>query len=126
MGNIVKLRMDEPVRLDQDQLELLVLQMGPHGADRLVSNAMEELAVLLARAERHHLDGSVDALRDAIKALVAIAQKVGMTTLARVARDVLYLTAGQDSAAYCAALARLMRIGESSLVAVWDLQDMRI
>lgn len=126
MGNIIELRPDEPVRLDQDQLEMLVLQMGPQGADQMVSHAMEELAVLLARAERHHREGAVDRLREAVRALVAIAQKVGMTTLARVGRDVLYLAAGRDSAAYCAVLARLLRIGESSLVAVWDLQDMRV
>jgi len=122
----VHLRLEEPVRLDQDQLEILVLQVGPQGADQLVGHAMEELAVLMARLERHHLDGAFDEVRAGVKALVSIAQKIGMTTLARVGRDVLYLIEGHDSAAYCAALARLVRIGESSLVAVWDLQDVTV
>ena len=126
MGNIMHLRLEEPVRLDQDQLEILVLQVGPQGADQLVSHAMEELAVLMARLERHHLDGAFDEVQTGVKALVSIAQKIGMTTLARVGRDVLYLLEGHDSTAYCAALARLVRIGESSLVAVWDLQDMTV
>ena len=126
MGNIVQLRLEEPVRLDQDQLEMLVLQMGPQGADQMVSHAMEELAVMMARLERHHRNGDLHKVQEGVKGLVAIAQKVGMTTLARVGRDVLFLMDGHDSAAYAAALARLVRIGESSLVAVWDLQDMRI
>ena len=126
MGNIVHLRLEEPVRLDRDQLEILVLQMGPQGADQLVNHAMEELAILMARLERHHQDGTLEEVQTGVKALVAIAQKIGMTTLARVGRDVLTLITGHDSNAYCAALARLVQIGESSLVAVWDLQDMRI
>ena len=126
VGDIVKLRPDEPVRLDRDQLEFLVLQMGPMGADQVVSQAMEELAVLLARIERQQRDGALDALQEGVRALVRIAQKVGMTTLARVGRDVLCLLGGHDSAAYGAVLARLLRVGEGSLVAVWDLQDMRI
>jgi len=126
VGNIVQLRLEEPVRLDQDQLEILVLQMGPQGADLLVSHAMEELAVILARLTRHHNDNALNEVRDEVKALLSIAQRVGMTTLARVGRDVIELLDSHDGAAYCAAMARLVRIGESSLVAVWDLQDMRI
>ena len=122
----MNLRLQEPVRLDQDQLEMLVLQMGPQGADQLVNHAMEELAVLMARLERHHGDGALEEVASGVSALIDIAQKVGMTALARVGRDVLSLLNSHDGAAYCATLARLVRIGESSLVAVWDLQDMRI
>jgi len=63
---------------------------------------------------------------EGVKNIVAIAQQIGMTTLARVGRDVISLIPGFDSAAYCAALARLVRIGEGSLVAVWDLQNMSV
>ena len=47
-----------------------------------------------------------------------------MTTLARVARDVLRPAPSHDAAALGATLARLVRIGERSLMAVWDLQDL--
>lgn len=49
-----------------------------------------------------------------------------MTTLARVARDVAELCQADDSAALSAAMARLTRVGERSLIAVWDLQDMSL
>lgn len=126
VSEIVHLRLEEQVRLDRDQLEVLFLQLGAAGSDQLVSHAMEELAVLLSRIETRHRKGEVDDVRKSVKGLVAIAQQVGMTTLARVGRDVLDLTAGHDGAAYCATIARMVRIGESSLVAVWDLQDMSI
>ncbi len=126
VNNTYRLEHKETVRLDHDQLELLVMQLGPVGADQLVSHAMEELAIAIARVERHHRDGALDHVASSVHAMVAIANQVGMTTLARVGRDVLSLIGSSDGTAYCAALARLIRIGEQSLVAVWDLQDMRI
>lgn len=112
--------------LDRDQLEVLLIQLGPAGADQVVSHAMEELATLLARLERQHREGELEAVGESVKGLVAIARQVGMTTLARIGRDVLTLLNGQDSAAYCATVARLVRVGESSLVAVWDLQGISV
>ena len=44
-----------------------------------------------------------------------------MTLLARVGRDVLALSDRPDATALAATMARLERIGEISLVAVWDL-----
>ncbi len=124
--NVLVMKPEEPVRLDRDQLEILVMQMGPVGADHLVSHAMEELAVLLARMERQFRAGALEELRPGAKALVAIAQQVGMTALARVGRDLLGLIDSRDSAAFAAVAARLVRIGERSLLAVWDLQDIRV
>lgn len=125
MDNVLQLNPEEPVRLDRDQLEVLVTQMGPVGADHLVSHAMEELAVLLARLNRLQRAGAYPEMHAAAKALVAIAQQVGMTKLARVGRDLLYVLGLGDGLALSAVMARLGRIGESSLMAVWDLQDMR-
>jgi hypothetical protein len=124
--NVIELRLDEIIRLDRDQLEVLYAQLGPAGADNLVAHAMEELAVELARLEKRHKAGQIEEVRKGARSLIAIAQQTGMTSLARVARDVLDLTGSNDSAAYAAATARLLRIGERSLVAVWDLQDISI
>lgn len=126
MNNIVHLRIEEQVRLDRDQLEVLFLQLGASGADEMVAEAMEEMAILLATVERRHREGKLDDVETGVRGLVNISQQVGMTTMARVGRDVLLLIPGYDSAAYCAALARMVRIGESSLVAVWDLQGLSI
>jgi len=120
---IVQLTLEENVRLDRDQLEVLYVQLGPAGADKLVSHALEELAVALARVQKNHTAGRVDEVRVGVKSMITISQQIGMTTLARVARDVMDLLDGEDGAAYCASVARLGRIGESSLMAVWDLQD---
>ncbi|MCB1338182.1 MAG: hypothetical protein KDK10_12270, partial [Maritimibacter sp.] len=65
-------------------------------------------------------------LQASVRGLIAVAQQVGMTTLARVGRDVLELSQSYDAAAFGATVARLGRIGESSLMAVWDLQDLSV
>ena len=65
-------------------------------------------------------------LRKSARSLVAISDQVGMTTLARVARDVTAAIDCGDDAALSATLFRLIRIGERSLTAVWDLQDLSL
>ena len=123
---IKQLRHQETVRLDRDQLEVLCLQLGPKGADKLVNQSLEDLAVGLSHIQKKYAAGKVDETRQEIRKLVDIARKLGMTTLARVARDALDLAGGNDAVGYHAVLSRLTRIGEGSLIAVWDLQDMSV
>lgn len=126
MSAVLRLQYQEPVRLDRSQLEVLYQSLGPLGADRVVAHALEELGQTLALASQHYRAGEIERLRGAVKNLIALAQQVGMTLLARVARDVLELSRTFDSAAFGATMARLERIGEGSLVAVWDLQDLSL
>lgn len=114
----------ESVRLDQSQLEVLYHSLGPVGADKVVNHALEELAGALMRVGKQYRSGEIEELRTSVRGVIAAAQQVGMTLLARVGRDVLDLSHGYDAAAFAAAMARLERIGEGSLVAVWELQDM--
>jgi len=123
---IKQLHHQEAVRLDRDQLEVLCLQLGPKGADKLVNQALEDLAVGLSHIQKKYAAGQVDETRQEIRKLVDIARKLGMTTLARVARDALDLAGGNDAVGYHAVLSRFTRIGEGSLIAVWDLQDMSV
>ncbi|KPN64961.1 hypothetical protein XMM379_002245 [Aliiroseovarius sp. xm-m-379] len=126
MREISHLYHKEAVRLDRDQLEILLLQLGPTSADKLVNQALEDLAIGLAQIKKHHAAGQVQETREQIRALKAIAQKLGMTTLARICRDARDLVGSPDIAGCAAVLARLNRIGEGSLIAVWDLQDMSV
>jgi hypothetical protein len=48
-----------------------------------------------------------------------------MRVLSQVARDLADCVTRKDAVAQAAVLARLVRIGDRSLTAVWDLQDMR-
>jgi hypothetical protein len=120
------LQHEEPVGLDRSQLKVLYQSLGAVGADKVVAHALDELATMLGIAGEQYLMGDIEALRRSLKSIIAFSQQVGMTLLARVGRDVLALSHTYDAPAFGATMARLERIGESSLIAVWDLQDLSL
>jgi hypothetical protein len=116
----------ETVRLDQDQLNGLYQQLGDVAAEDVVCRAIEELAVRLAYSERMYRENDGANMRKSVRSMVAIADQIGMHSLSRVAHDVTQCIDDNDQIALAATLARLLRIGERSLTAVWDLQDLSI
>ncbi len=126
MDQVLKIRLCEKVRVDQDQLSALYAELGESGAEDVVCRAIEELAVRLSHCSRLHADGEWERLRKCVRSLIAIADQIGMVLLARVCKDVVATIDSSDRAATAATLARLLRIGEQSLSAIWDLQDITI
>ncbi|MEX0339247.1 MAG: hypothetical protein AB3N11_09435 [Arenibacterium sp.] len=100
--------------------------MGEAGADDVICRAIEELAVRLNCCKRLYREEGWGDLRKCARSLIAISEQIGMTTLANVARDVTRSVDRCDIVATAATLRRLNRIGERSLTAVWDLQDLSI
>ena len=126
MKDVTTLIPTEQVRLDPERLSALYQQMGEANAEDVVCRAVEELAVRMARCEKHWRAGNWPGLRKDVRSLVAIADQIGMTRLSRVALDVTTAIDNNDAVAAAATLTRLLRVGERSLTAVWDLQDMSI
>lgn len=126
MEQIITLAQNETVRLDSDRLGELYAQLGEAGAEDVVCRAMEELAVRLAHSERLYRQGDMADLRKSARSLVAIAEQIGMHSVSRVAQDVTYCIDDDDHVALAATLSRLLRIGERSLTAIWDMQDLSI
>ena len=58
--------------------------------------------------------------------IVAVLFAVGMVLLARVAQDLRDCVTRGDAVAQASVLARLVRLAERSLTAVWDYQDMQL
>ncbi|MEO9896891.1 MAG: hypothetical protein ABJQ34_01820 [Paracoccaceae bacterium] len=102
------------------------MDMGDVAAEDVVCRAMEELALRLAHCDRLFRANNMDDLRKSSRSLIAIADQIGMTKLARVAGDVTQCIDEGNHVALSATLGRLMRIGEGSLTAIWDLQDLTI
>jgi len=117
---------NEKVSLNSDRLAELYIQLGEAGAQDVVCRAMEELAVRLANINEAHLTYNGRDLRKGAKGLIGIAEQIGMQRLADVARDVCNCADENDPIALGATLARLLRIGDCSLTAVWDLQDLSV
>lgn len=126
MDHVLKIRLNETVHVDQDRLGALYAELGEAAAEDVVCRAMEELALRLSHCSRLHTAGQWDELRKCARSLIAIADQIGMLVLARVAQDVIEALDARDVPAVAATLARLLRIGEQSLTAIWDLQDITI
>lgn len=124
--NITQLRLSEHVKVDHDRLDALYSEMDHAAAEDMVCRAMEELALRMAQCDRLYRASDFEELRKSSRSLIAIADQIGMTVMARVARDVADCARLRDPVPLAATLARLMRTGEESLTAIWDLQDVTI
>lgn len=126
VANILTVMHSETVRLDPDKLSALYEQLGEAGAEDVVCRAIEEMAVRLTHCERLWRQNDLMNLRKSARSLIAMAEQIGMTALATIAKDVTEAIDAEDGPAVAAILFRLMRVGERSLTAVWDQQDMTI
>ncbi|MEP3330485.1 hypothetical protein [Sedimentitalea sp.] len=126
VDSITTLTPAETVRLDRDRLNALYVQLGEAGAEDVVCRAIEELAVRLAHCERCWRQGQIADLRKNARSLIAISEQIGMCEIARVAGDVTATIDNGDDAARAATLFRLIRLGDRSLTAVWNLRDLSL
>ena len=126
VSHVLELMQVETVRLDQDRVEALYHQLGEAGAENVICRAIEELAVRLAHCERLWRQNDLENLRKSARSLIAIADQVGMDAMARIAGDVTAAIDGEDQVATAATLFRLLRVGERSLTAVWEQQDLSV
>lgn len=129
------LAMNEPVRLQQtaeaarfdpEQLERLCRDKGEERAESEAAEALDRINRLL---EEIYAPDAAYATRDLlirIEALIAAADKIGMSTLSTVSRDVRECLSRNDDIALSATMSRLARVGERSIHAIFDLEDQSI
>lgn len=124
--------MTEPVRLEQSaevarfdpsRLEQLCREKGESQAETEAAEALSVIGRLLRNmgAEANKLNDTE--LRDYIETLQRSADRIGMSTLARVAHDVWQCLDTGDQVALAATLSRLYRVGDRSIHAIFDLDD---
>ncbi|MFP4450911.1 MAG: hypothetical protein ACLFP0_08295 [Rhodosalinus sp.] len=120
MADPIVLSREEPALMDHARVSRLFAELGPEAAGAVVTRALEELAVRLARLGRLRRQGDMAYLRKTARGLAAIADELGMAALARVALDVTACIDAGDDVALAAVLSRLERLGERSLPAIRD------
>ena len=116
----------ENVSVDQDRLGALFSQLGEANAEDVVCRALEELAVRLSHCEGLYHAGDWSDLRKNARSLIAIAEQVGMLALSDVAKDVTRCIDCADTVAVAATVSRLIRVGERSLTAIWEMHEITI
>ena len=126
MKHVTQIKPKESVAVDQDRLTALYAQLGGDSAEDVICRAMEELALRLSHCDRLHRTSDWVDLRKSVRSLIAIADQIGMSAVSIVAGHVAECIDQENTIALAATLGRLIRLGEESLTAIWDLQDIKI
>ncbi|MEM8554082.1 MAG: hypothetical protein AAGF71_04560 [Pseudomonadota bacterium] len=124
--SVTDLKVDEFVRFEPRKLADLYRTMGEIGAENVLCDAMEDLTIQLVRVEKLAKRDRLDSVHDVVMRIVPVAERIGLLGLARVARDVAGCIEVGDKTALAATLARLNRIGDKSLTAIWDPQNLSV
>lgn len=126
MASITTLRQTEPVVIDRGRLIILMRDLGEAGAARVVDRALEEISCRMLTVATGWTEGDCRRVSRAAQSLIAIADQVGMHLLAHVSCDVAALAKSGDAPALAAAVARLQRVGEGSILAMWGAENVRL
>ncbi len=126
MENVLVLAHDEIVRMDNEAVDALRAQLGEAGAEGVINRAMEEMANRLSLIERCYYQGDMDALWKASKGLIGIVDQIGLGGVGNASRAVAECARGSDSVALAAVMNRLIRLGDRSLTAVWDMPEVSL
>lgn len=114
------LEFDETVGIDPERLARLYTDLGDREADRVICDAMEDLALSLARIGRAYAARDLDGIVALAQGMAWVCDRVGLGKLGRVAHSVCICAERGDVPGLDATLARLSRVGDRSLSAVWD------
>lgn len=123
---VATLRFSDAARVDTGRLNTICDQMGQANGEAVICAAMEDLAGLLQKAHSAWINCDMDALHLTMRQVSGIAERIGLITLTDVARDVADLAVSHDDAGLAATMARLTRLGEGSLIAIWDAQNISV
>jgi hypothetical protein len=105
-------------------LESLCRRIGETRAEAEVARALERISTTLSALDTLDRDADTSLMAAALRSLIRDADMIGMISLARVSRGVLSCLGSGDALGYAATLARLLRVGERSIHAVWELEDL--
>jgi hypothetical protein len=121
---VTPLRPEEPARFNPERLERLCDEIGEVRAEHEVARSLESISAQISDIQRLPVGDGGQQLAMPVRALAVSSERIGMATLARVAGDVLSCISRQDEVALAATRARLLRVGERSMHAIWDLEDL--
>ena len=121
MTIVTMMERKECVEIDQVQLFQQFNLQADRGRHDLIFDVVEDIARILARAETQYLKTDYDNLRDSLDSIVTLPQKFGFGHLSRVAQDVKFCVDCNDLVALSSTFQRLLRVGEQSLFAIWDM-----
>ena len=121
MTIVTMMERKESVEIDQAQfLEQFNLQADRDRHD-LIFDVVEDIAQILGRAEAQYMKSNYDELRDSLNKITNLGRQFGFGHLSRVAKDVMICVDANDFVSVSSTFQRLLRVGEQSLFAIWDM-----
>lgn len=120
MAQIMALAVSEPVRVDARRVGDIVSELGETAAQNVIGLALEQLAGALTATDSALEAGDLARAVAHADRLSRLAWQIGLLSLAGVAMDLGSCADRRDLAALPAVRARLMRVGNRSLTAIWD------
>lgn len=126
MSIVFDLRPAERIIIDSGQLDELFRRLGDRGAETFVMDAVVAISDLLAEVDGFVRLGAFADIAPRAQQVSRISAEIGLTSLARVARDMAITATRGDMIAYRAVWERLVRIGDRSLALVWEQPGLSI
>lgn len=111
---------DDP-QLNPSPIARLFAEKGEVGAEHVIGAAMDELSERLVKVEALHAASRFGELARLSRSMVGVADGIGFRGVAHAAAQVSDCALTRDPTALAATVARLSRLVEQSLAAVWDL-----
>lgn len=126
VDNITELPLQEMVVLDTDRLNALIRMYGAQTAEDIICRGIEDLATRLSLCETAASRGDSGVLLNELHGVRDLAAQMGMTLLCLTADRVQECVQTMDPVALSAAVARMVRAGDRSLYAVWDVEGLSV
>lgn len=126
MTRVYELRPSERIIIDPAALEGLFRGLGDRGAEAYVMETVEAISDILAEVDGLMRQGHLMDIVPRAQHVSRLSVEIGLTSLARVARDMGIAARRGDMVAYRAVWERLVRIGDHSLAQVWELPGLSI
>jgi hypothetical protein len=118
---ITELRPVERIIIDTAVLDDLFFRLGDAGAEAVVMDRVEGISDRLATVDGLLRKGDLTPIGGLAQTVCGQCQEIGLTSLARVSRDLGIAAQRRDPVALRAVWERLVRIGDRSLAQVWEL-----
>jgi hypothetical protein len=120
MAQVTALAVSEPVRVDTRRVGDIISELGETAAQTVIGLALEQLAGALMATDSAVRAGDLGSAVADSERMSRLAWQIGLLSLAGVAMDLGSCAERGDAVALAAVHARLMRIGNRSLTAIWD------
>ena len=120
MAQISALAISEGVRVDGRRVAEIMAELGETAAQHVIGLALEQLAAALTATDRALAEGELATALVHAERMSRLAWQIGLVSLAGVAMDLGSTIERGDAPALAAIRARLMRVGNRSLTAIWD------